>query len=130
MRKVLVKVKDNGCFYDMNHKGQTAMNDRPYILEVSSFVNMAVAQGRLEILGDVKEDCTDENFLKFYKNEKDKKAAVTKFLKGKSSVKIEDENPAKTQNNDPEKTQGNNEPEKAQGNGQPEKAQGNNNPAK
>ena len=94
MRKILVQVKDKGCFYDINHKGQTALGDRPYVLEASSFVNVAVAQNRLEILGEVKESCTDENFFKFYKNENDKKAAVAKYLKGKAAVKIE-EDPAK-----------------------------------
>lgn len=94
MRKVLVKVKDGGCFFDMNCNGQTAMGDRPYILEVSSFVNLGAAQGRIEILGEVKADCTDKNFYKFYANEKDKKAAVAKFLKAKGLVK-ENKEPAK-----------------------------------
>ena len=101
MRKILVQVKDGGCFFDMNHKGQTAMPDRPYVLEESPFVNLAAAQGRLVILGDVKESCTDENFLKFYANEKDKKVAVAKFLKAKETIKVEEptkvEDPAKVE---------------------------------
>lgn len=118
MRKILVKVKDGGCFFDVNHKGQTATGDRPYVLEESAYVNMAAAQGRLIILGDVKESCTDENFLKFYKNEKDKKAAVAKFLKAKEPAKVEEpKNPEKTgEPKEPVKTEEPKDPAKTEGN--------------
>ena len=127
MRKILVKVKDGGCFFDVNHKGQTATGDRPYVLEESAYVNMAAAQGRLIILGEVKESCTDENFLKFYKNEKDKKAAVAKFLKAKETVKIEEpKEPVKTEEpKEPVKTEEPKEPVKTEEPKEPVKTEGN-----
>lgn len=82
--KFLVEVKDGGCFFDLNHKGQMAMPDRPYVLEESVSLNIAVSAKRLNILGTLKDNCTDEIFVKYYSSEKDKNKAVAKFLKEKS----------------------------------------------
>jgi hypothetical protein len=103
--KFLVEVKDGGCFFDLNHKGQMAMPDRPYVLEESVSLNIAVSAKRLNILGTLKDNCTDEIFVKYYSSEKDKNKAVAKFLKEKSlNSKLllenqEDEKPAKAAGN-------------------------------
>lgn len=117
--KFLVKVKDGGCFFDLNHKGQMAMPDRPYVLEESVSLNIAVSAKRLNILGTLKDNCTDEIFVKYYSSEKDKNKAVAKFLKEKSlNSKLllenqEDEKPAKAAGNAAGNTAGGEEDEKS-----------------
>lgn len=117
--KFLVKVKDGGCFFDLNHKGQIAMPDRPYVLEESVSLNIAVSAKRLNILGTLKDNCTDEIFVKYYSSEKDKNKAVAKFLKEKSlNSKLllenqEDEKSAKAAGNAAGNTAGGEEDEKS-----------------
>lgn len=117
--KFLVEVKDGGCFFDLNHKGQMAMPDRPYVLEESVSLNIAVSAKRLNILGTLKDNCTDEIFVKYYSSEKDKNKAVAKFLKEKSlNSKLllenqEDEKSAKAAGNAASNTSAGGEDEKS-----------------
>lgn len=97
-KKFLIKVLDGGCFVDFTRGGKVAaLPHRPYVVEESVYFRTAVANGRLGILGEVKENCTDDQFHRFYANEKDKDKAVARYLKEKSPVAVEaTEAPAKS----------------------------------
>lgn len=87
-KKYLVKVLDGGCYYDYTRKEPvTVLPHRPYVVEESTFFQTAVSQKRLAILGEVRENCTDDQFQRAYANAQDKNKAVSKYLKEKSPSK-------------------------------------------
>lgn len=59
---------------------QFARADRPCVVTQSSPMSVGIANGKLRLLGTVNDDATDEEFLAYLKDAKDKELAVAAFL--------------------------------------------------
>jgi hypothetical protein len=59
---------------------QFARADRPCVITQSNPMSVAIAEGKLKLLGTVNDEATDEEFLAFLKDSKGKDLAVASFL--------------------------------------------------
>lgn len=81
MSKILVKLHE-GSLLDLFADKQYIMADRPRVVVSSSLVQSVIAKGKMTLLGKLKDDASDEGFVKVLRkanNEHNK--AVDTYLK-------------------------------------------------
>lgn len=81
MSKILVKLHE-GSLLDLFANKQYIMADRPRVVVSSSLVQSVIAKGKMTLLGKLKDDASDEGFVKVLRKvNNDHNKAVDTYLK-------------------------------------------------
>lgn len=91
MEKILVET--TGSFMLQDSNGQEVQANRPCVVRRSQFIHSRTALGQLKVLGQLKDEATDAEFLQYFRDsEGDAPLAVESFL-SKFSVDAVSEKP-------------------------------------
>ncbi len=87
--KMLVETKGGFQLLDLGYKGQLIHSHRPSVAENSHFVQDRIGRDQVRVLGELKDEATDEDFVKYLEDaEGDLELAIDSFLSefGKETV--------------------------------------------
>lgn len=81
MIKLLVETKGEFQLLDLGHLGQLVAAHRPSVVENSNFVQDRIGRNQIRVIGELKDEATDAEFVAYSKEAgDDKQLAIDSFL--------------------------------------------------